>query len=216
MSDDVVAKRAYRSPKRKEQAARTRERIIEAAADLFSTKGFAGATMGDIARAADVSVESVHATGTKAALLLEAFRTRYTGQGGWSSFDEVESVQDIMSGDDPDVGIDQVIDFLAMGHARSARLMTELRATAAVEPLIAEHWAELVAVKAAGWMASAEWMVRIGIARTDGAAPELSVMAASLSVMLSAETYLQLTDDWGFDDQQYREWARVELRRSVH
>ncbi len=216
MSEDLAPKRAYRSPKRKEQAARTRERIIEAAGDLFSARGFAGTTMGDIARSAEVSVESVHATGTKASLLLEAFRTRYAGQGGWSSFDEVDSVQDTMSGDDPDVGIDRVIDFLAVGHSRSARLMTELRATAAVEPLIAEHWAELVAVKAAGWVASAEWMVRIGIARTDEAAPDLSAMAASLSVMLSAETYLQLTDDWGFNDQQYRDWARVELRRAIH
>lgn len=214
MTDDAAPKRAYRSPKRKEQAARTRDRIIAAAGALFSTRGFAGTTMGDIARTADVSVESVHATGTKASLLLEAFRTHYAGQGGWTSSDDVGVVQDIMGGDDADRGIDHVIDFLAEGHARSARLMTELRATAAVEPMIAERWATLVSAKAAGWMASAEWMVKIGIVEADEPPADLTVMAASLSVMLSAETYLQLTDDWGFTDEQYRAWARVELRRS--
>lgn len=214
MSNDVAPKRAYRSLKRTEQAARTRDRIIDAAGELFSSRGFAGTTMADIARAADVSVESVHATGTKASLLLEAFRTRYAGQGEWSSFDEVASVREIMAGDDPDRGLDEVVDFLAAGHARSARLMAELRATSGVEPLITEHWAELVSHKAAGWMASAEWMVRIGIVDGDMPPAELTTLAVSLSVMLSAETYLQLTDDWGFTDDQYRAWARVELRRS--
>lgn len=54
------AKRAYRSPRRTEQAAQTRAQIIAAAAALFGERGWAATAMRDIAAAAQVSVETVY------------------------------------------------------------------------------------------------------------------------------------------------------------
>ena len=65
-----AGRRPYRSPRREEQARQTRSRICAAAAAQFLDRGYAGATMRDIAAEADVAVPTVEAAfGTKARLL---------------------------------------------------------------------------------------------------------------------------------------------------
>jgi AcrR family transcriptional regulator len=63
-------KRRYDSSRRKKQAAETRHYIIRTAHDLFVEQGFATTTIGDIAAAAEVSVETIYgAFGSKLGLL---------------------------------------------------------------------------------------------------------------------------------------------------
>jgi AcrR family transcriptional regulator len=63
-------RRPYRSPRREEQARQTRSKICTAAAAQFLDRGYAGATMRDIAAEAGVAVPTVEAAfGTKARLL---------------------------------------------------------------------------------------------------------------------------------------------------
>jgi AcrR family transcriptional regulator len=70
MSESV--KRTYRSARREEQAAQTRERVLAAAERVFVEYGFAAATVNVIAAEADVSPETVYARfGNKLALLVE-------------------------------------------------------------------------------------------------------------------------------------------------
>ena len=70
MPDDVKP-RAYRSPRRAEGAARTRERIVSAARDLLRDKGYAGTTVTEVARAAGVSVDTLYTSvGRKPQLVL--------------------------------------------------------------------------------------------------------------------------------------------------
>jgi AcrR family transcriptional regulator len=66
MSEAV--KRQYDSTRRQEQAAETRQRIVQAAHDLFVGMGYGSTTIADIARAAGVAVETVYA----------AFRNKHT------------------------------------------------------------------------------------------------------------------------------------------
>jgi AcrR family transcriptional regulator len=54
--------RPYRAPQRTAAAARTRQRIIQAARDLFVHQGWNGTTVAEIARRADVSVDTVYAS----------------------------------------------------------------------------------------------------------------------------------------------------------
>lgn len=215
MAEASAPKRAYRSPLREEQAARTRERIVEAAAVLFSTRGFGGTTMGAIAQEAEVSVESVHATGSKAFLLVEAFQTRYLGQGSWDSVLEQDLRRTMFAIEDPDQALDALEEFLVVAHAASADLMLQLRSTAAVEPLIAESWEEQVRSKSASFVETTRWMVRIGVVETAVTEAELPALAAALNVIMSSETYLQLTRDWEMDDATYRATMRRWLR-SAH
>jgi AcrR family transcriptional regulator len=63
-------RRRYEAPRRVAAAAQTRERVLRAAKATFEKRGWAGATIPAIARAARVSHQTVEATfGTKAALL---------------------------------------------------------------------------------------------------------------------------------------------------
>jgi TetR/AcrR family transcriptional regulator, regulator of cefoperazone and chloramphenicol sensitivity len=61
--------RAYDSPRRREQARETRERIAAAARDLFVENGWAGTRVRDVAERAGVAEPTVYATyGSKAGL----------------------------------------------------------------------------------------------------------------------------------------------------
>jgi AcrR family transcriptional regulator len=74
------SRRTYDATRRREQAARTRARIIEAAARLFVERGYAGTTIPAIAGEAEVAVETVYRSASgKAGLLADAVRAAVAG-----------------------------------------------------------------------------------------------------------------------------------------
>ena len=76
MSSSVKA-RPYDSPRRREQAAATRQRILEAGERLFIAQGFAATSVPQIAREAGVALKTVYvAFDTKAGLLQALWETR--------------------------------------------------------------------------------------------------------------------------------------------
>ena len=75
-----VKRRSYRSPRRDEQAAQTKERVLDAAAVLFLERGYEGASIAAIAVGAGVSEETVYARfGNKRTLLGELVRRGVRG-----------------------------------------------------------------------------------------------------------------------------------------
>jgi AcrR family transcriptional regulator len=74
MNKRKPVKRSYDSTRRRAQADETRAAVVRAARDLFIERGYGHTTVGDIARAARVSVETIYASvGTKADLLHKAW-----------------------------------------------------------------------------------------------------------------------------------------------
>ncbi|MDQ2755999.1 MAG: TetR/AcrR family transcriptional regulator [Actinomycetota bacterium] len=68
---EPVKGRPYRSPIRAAQSAATRDRIIAAARELLTSHGYSGSPVADIARLADVSVDTIYASvGRKPDLVL--------------------------------------------------------------------------------------------------------------------------------------------------
>ena len=59
---ETVKTRRYRSTVRAEQAAATRRAVLLAARDLFAERGWATTSVADVARAAEVSVDTVYAS----------------------------------------------------------------------------------------------------------------------------------------------------------
>jgi AcrR family transcriptional regulator len=87
----VVKSRAYRSPRRAEQARLTRERILEAAQELFAVTGYATTTIAQIADRAGVAVQTVYAVfGTKRAILVAILETRVVGDDEDAALSERE------------------------------------------------------------------------------------------------------------------------------
>ena len=78
--DAVKPRRRYDNRRREEQALQARQRIVEAAYELFLEQGFPGTTMAAVARAAGVSVETVYKSfGTKAALAKKVWDVTLVG-----------------------------------------------------------------------------------------------------------------------------------------
>jgi len=61
MADESIPRRAYDSPRRREQAAATRRAILEAAQPLLERQGYSATTMAEIAAAAGVALKTVYA-----------------------------------------------------------------------------------------------------------------------------------------------------------
>jgi AcrR family transcriptional regulator len=71
---EVVKRRTYDASRRRQQADRTREAIVESARDLFLEQGYGRTTMAQVAARAGVSVETIYnAFGNKATLLHRAW-----------------------------------------------------------------------------------------------------------------------------------------------
>jgi AcrR family transcriptional regulator len=87
MASAKRTQRAYRSPLREEAARRTRETVLDAAAQVFAEVGYAGATIEQIAARAGVSRPTVFAVGGKAQLFAAA-RRRAAAGGSLTANDE--------------------------------------------------------------------------------------------------------------------------------
>jgi AcrR family transcriptional regulator len=74
--------RTYRSELRQRQAAETRRRVVEAAAEVFSENGYQAATFAQIAKRTGVSIETVQKHGPKTALLWAAVEVASFGVEG--------------------------------------------------------------------------------------------------------------------------------------
>jgi AcrR family transcriptional regulator len=80
VAEDVKSRRRYASATRAAQAAATRHAVLEAARELFTEHGYAGASIAAIAERAGVAVDTVYAAaGRKPALLRELVETSLSG-----------------------------------------------------------------------------------------------------------------------------------------
>ena len=79
---DVKAVKQSR-PTRRERAAKTRDRILEAATQVFVERGYAGARMADIAERGEVAVQTLYYTfSTKSDLLRACIARAVLGPDG--------------------------------------------------------------------------------------------------------------------------------------
>lgn len=212
MTDEMPTTRAYHSPLRQEQAALTRSRVIEAAASLFEERGYGGATVALIAEAAGVSVDTVVSVGPKSDLLLEGFRVRAMGEGGPQGLLERSFAEEIFAITDPVAALDAVVAFMAGAHQGSARLWMLIRATAVTDPMVAEVFAELRTSRDQSYDLTVAWLAGLGaLAGGRPIAPPTGAAAVRARVVLSAENYVQLVDDYRFGIDDYRAWLTSSL-----
>jgi AcrR family transcriptional regulator len=78
----VMSRASYHSPRRQQAAAATREAILQAAQDLFVTKGYGCTTVAQIAEAAQVAAHTVYTSVGGKPQLLAAIMERGTADPG--------------------------------------------------------------------------------------------------------------------------------------
>ena len=131
--------------KREARAQATRQRIVDAALDLFSDQGYAATTVQAIARRADVSVATIYqAFGTKQGIVARALDVTIAGDHAPVAVIDRPWVAEVRRETDPHLKLVIVVRETSEIVARTARARAILRDAAAVEfdlrSLIAEDY----------------------------------------------------------------------------
>ena len=168
MSEAV--KRSYSSALRREQAAQTRERVVDAAARLFIAQGYPATTVREIAKEAGVAVDTVYATfGSKARVLTALIDRNLAPAGEQTVLGRPEALE---VRDEPDQRA-QVRLFardMARISERVRPVFEMLRIAAASDPDVAPVYAEMENQRAHNMGVAAEWIaangdLRVGVER---------------------------------------------------
>jgi AcrR family transcriptional regulator len=139
MSEAV--KRQYDSPLRREQAAATRRRILEAAQRLFERDGFAATTMAAIASGAGVSLKTVYlAFETKTGVLRALWHMLLRGDEEPVPVGERTWFRAVLDEPDPRRKLRLNVDNTKVVRARIGPLLDVIRDAAPTEPELASLW----------------------------------------------------------------------------
>jgi AcrR family transcriptional regulator len=136
-------KRSYDATRRQARAQETRQRVMDAAHDLFIDRGYARTTITDIARDADVSAETIYAGfGNKPALLRRIWYARFRGDEQDVRFLDRPEIQEMLAEPDLVLRLHRHADVVTPVFRRFVPLHRVLEAAAASEPSAAEMVAE--------------------------------------------------------------------------
>ncbi len=134
MDERVKGRRAYHSPRRLEQAATTRQQILEAAQRLFQTQGYAGTSMAAIAKEATVALKTVYVVfDTKGGVLRALWDQLLGGADDQVPVSERPWYIELISEPDPRAQLRLNARNSRMVKVRAAALMTVIREAATAD-----------------------------------------------------------------------------------
>jgi AcrR family transcriptional regulator len=133
--------RAYESPRRREQAAQTRARILDSARRLFELHGYTATSMRAIASDAGVASKTVYvAFETKATLLRALWHLALRGDEDSAPVGSRTWFTDVLDEPDPVRQLELNARNSRVVKERVGALMDVLRTAAVADPDIAELW----------------------------------------------------------------------------
>ena len=139
MPGAVKSRRGYDSPRRREQAAETRRKILDAAGELFARDGYAAVAMPAIADRAGVALKTVYlAFGTKAGVLHGLWDVRLGGDDQPIPVTERPWYRQLLEGDDPVALVRAAARQSRETKDRVGDLLRVIREAAVTEPALAE------------------------------------------------------------------------------
>ncbi len=203
--------RAYRSPRREEQARRTRQRIIAAARERFLRSGYTTTTMREIATAAGVAVQTVEfAFGTKPALLKAVIDVAIAGDDRPIPVLQREQARAAQSAADVEAFLATVGHVVRIVAERVAGLLVVLDEAASTDPEIAALAHELDAQRAT----TATWIMR-GITQRAPLRGELSHDNAvdTIWLLMDPVVFRRLTRDRGWSADDFQHWFTSSIQR---
>lgn len=195
---------------RASRVADTEQRILDAAAELFTKDGYAATTLTAIAEAAGVGHRTVYVRfGTKAELLKRTLDIAVAGDARPIDVRHRDWFETALSAPLPAVRIDALTEGVVELMERAGALFAVARQAEPVEPLIAEA--------AQRGREATRGNLRAFIDKLDadhllpqGSDPEW--LATTVALAVQAETYLLLRQAHGWSPKQYRTWLRQTFR----
>ena len=208
---DVKPRRRYDSRRRHAQAAQTRQEVLAAARGVFLEHGYAGATVGAIARASDVVVETIYRTfGSKAGLFKAVVRAAVAGGAARAEVpvEQRPAIQAIIAEPDPRRQLALYAATQPGIHARSGPLLRVLVGAASADPELAEVWHDLEAERLAGMMRFAQLLADHGVLRPDLPLEDARDTLWTLN-SLAVHDLLVVQREWSAE--RYRDWLATAL-----
>ncbi len=203
--------RAYTSDLRTEQAARTRERVVRAAAHELTEHGYERTTLARVAARAGVSLETVKAHGPKRALLLAAFELTFAGSEGQESLGERPEGRSVAGTTDPEEFLDGLVALVAAANERVAGLWSAFTSAARSDDAVTAELDALLERRRADLRASVDVLAAHGFRPR---APR-DEAAESLSYLLAPEGWTHFVAGAGWSGKRYRAWLRDGVVRLV-
>ena len=205
-----VKTRSYNSPVRREQAARTRQRILDAAADLFVRHGYGTTSVRQIADAAQVAPDTVYATFRSKARLLTALVDIRLAPGGQASILDRPEVQALRQERDPR----QLLRLFARDYAAMServRPVSEvLRTAKAVEPQMAAVREEMEGYRFEYMRTIVRWLAeRARLRLPEGRAAQI------VWTLASPDVSRMLCDVQGWATGEYAAWLEETLAATL-
>ncbi|MET0965749.1 MAG: TetR/AcrR family transcriptional regulator [Nakamurella sp.] len=208
MSDDVkglsAGKRAYRSPRRVERAAATRQAVLDAARALFVSDGYSATTIAEIAGRAGVSVDTVYATvGRKPALLRELVETAISGAGTAVPAEQRDYVLEMRAAGTAREMLTIYAHAIGTIQQRLAPVFLALRDAAMTDPDCAALWAEISDRRAGNMRGLAADLRAAGGLRADLSNDQVADIIWSMN---AAEYWVLLVRERGWTPAEFSEW----------
>jgi len=210
----VHTNRGYDVSKRREQAELRRERILQAAQELFVQLGYPATTMAAIAARAEVAVDTVYASvGSKPALFKQLVETAISGTGQAVPAEQRDYVRAIRGEPEAAAKLRIYAAALIAIHARLAPLLAVVQAAAFHAPEISSLWNEIADRRAANMRLLAADLVDTGQLRPDLTVDEIADIIWATN---SAEFYLLLVRGRAWDPNRFAcfladTWCRLLL-----
>ena len=208
---DVKGTRSYSSSVRDEQARRTRARIVQAADELFREKGYAKATMKDIAERAGVARDTVHAAfGNKAALIPAMVDLRLVPDEAVANVAEGPEAQAVRNETDPVRQLELFAEFITKFNVVLRPVFDVMRSAAASEPAVAETLATLEQNRMGNMRVYAGWFAARGPLRMSEAAAADTIFA-----IVSPDVGRLLCEELGWSRRKHAAWVADMLKRAL-
>lgn len=205
-----VKTRSYNSLVRREQAARTRQRILDAAGDLFVRQGYGTTSIRQIAGAAQVAPDTVYATFGNKARLLTALLDIRLAPGGQTSILDRPQMQAIREEREPRQLLRLFARDYAAMSARVRPVSEVLRTAKAVEPEMAAVREEMEAHRFEYMQTIVQWLAQRAKLRVP-----VSRAAQIVWALASPDVRRMLCDVQGWTTDEYANWLEDTLTTTL-
>lgn len=208
---EPVKKRPYAGQRRRAASAATRQRILDAARELFVEQGYRAATVTAIAERADVNTDTVYElVGRKSVMLRELIEQSISGQDHAVTAEERAPIIAMRAETDPAIRLAMYAQVIRATHERLAPLVVALRDAAATEPEAMVVWREISDRRAANMRKLVTEIHDAGRLRAD-----LSIDDAADTVWAtnSPELFIMLTSERNWTADHYEQWLGTTWKR---
>lgn len=214
LDDEVKGRevgRGYESERRRAQSEATRLRILEKAHELVAERGYRGTTVAELARRAEVHVDTIYAlVGRKPVILHELVERAISGADRALDPLERDYVQQMRA--EPDAGrkLDLYAGAMRRIHERLAPLFVALRDASSTDPEAAAVWSRISERRAANMRLLAADLLSTGQLRADLTVDDV---ADTVWATNSPELQQLLVGDRGWSPDRYQAWLADSWRR---